>query len=180
MADAGRRITQETFDAAVEENMEEFDMERAEAVADAIKQFEMSGVDLRGIVTSAEGSASHPVLSAAQVVKEFATSEGVSVDAVTAALTELKALCEASRENQSIAGSNFAVAHVQSAASKLTEHPDALQASFHAASALCRRHSTFLLIVRRSRFNQHRREPSEGCFRLSGALARKDPSRCRN
>ena len=44
-----KRISQETFDEAVKENMEDFDMEEEEAVADAIKQFEMQGVDLSNI-----------------------------------------------------------------------------------------------------------------------------------
>lgn len=46
-----RRITQETFDAAVAENIEEFEMEPAEAVEDAIEQFKSQGVDLSNIVT---------------------------------------------------------------------------------------------------------------------------------
>ena len=32
-------ISQETFDAAVQENIEEFDMEEIEAIEDAVKQF---------------------------------------------------------------------------------------------------------------------------------------------
>ncbi|XP_029380969.1 armadillo repeat-containing protein 6 [Echeneis naucrates] len=45
-----RRITQETFDAAVRENMEEFDMDPDEALRDAVEQFESQGVDLSCIV----------------------------------------------------------------------------------------------------------------------------------
>ena len=51
-----RVITQETFDLVVTENMEEFDMERAEAVKDAKEQFEQQGVSLVNIVLSEEGS----------------------------------------------------------------------------------------------------------------------------
>ncbi len=47
-----RVITQETFDAAVKENMEDLEMERKEAVEDAKKQFESQGVDLTNIVIS--------------------------------------------------------------------------------------------------------------------------------
>jgi hypothetical protein len=50
-----KRISQETFEQAVQENMELFEMDRAEAVADAVKQFEMEGVDLSNIVQSVEG-----------------------------------------------------------------------------------------------------------------------------
>ncbi|XP_058478823.1 armadillo repeat-containing protein 6 [Solea solea] len=45
-----RRITQETFDAAVRENMEEFEMEPDEALRDAVEQFESQDVDLSCIV----------------------------------------------------------------------------------------------------------------------------------
>ena len=51
-----RVITQETFDLVVRENMEEFGMERAEAVKDAREQFEQQGVSLVNIVLSEQGS----------------------------------------------------------------------------------------------------------------------------
>lgn len=38
-----RRITQETFDAAVRENMEEFEMDPEEALKEAVEQFESQG-----------------------------------------------------------------------------------------------------------------------------------------
>jgi hypothetical protein len=47
-----KRITQSTFHAAVVENMQEFDMPKDEAVADAIEQFKQQGVDLSGLDTS--------------------------------------------------------------------------------------------------------------------------------
>ncbi|KAM9349443.1 armadillo repeat-containing protein 6 [Symphorus nematophorus] len=47
---AKRRITQETFDAAVRENMEEFEMDPDEALREAVEQFESQGVELSCIV----------------------------------------------------------------------------------------------------------------------------------
>jgi len=44
------RVSQETFDAAVQENIDEFDMEPEEALADAIQQFETQGVNLSNVV----------------------------------------------------------------------------------------------------------------------------------
>lgn len=38
---AKKRITQDTFDEAVRENMDDFDMPREEAIKDAMEQFEM-------------------------------------------------------------------------------------------------------------------------------------------
>lgn len=46
---AKRRITQETFDATVRENMEEFDMEPDEALKEAVEQFESQGNQLKRI-----------------------------------------------------------------------------------------------------------------------------------
>ena len=52
---ATKRITQEAFDEAVRENIDEFEMEREEAIADAVTQFESQGVDL-GTVTRIEAT----------------------------------------------------------------------------------------------------------------------------
>lgn len=50
---ASKRITQETFDAAVRENIEEFEMGTKEAIREAVEQFESQGkmVALRGKTT---------------------------------------------------------------------------------------------------------------------------------
>nr|KAF6309486.1 armadillo repeat containing 6 [Pipistrellus kuhlii] len=50
---ATKRITQETFDAAVRENIEEFDMGPEEAVTEAVEQFESQGVELSNIIKMA-------------------------------------------------------------------------------------------------------------------------------
>ncbi|GBG25083.1 Hypothetical Protein FCC1311_013002 [Hondaea fermentalgiana] len=47
-------ISQDTFDEAVKENMEEFEMTREEAIADAIEQFERQGASLAGVKTAQE------------------------------------------------------------------------------------------------------------------------------
>jgi len=41
MAIKSKRISQETFDETVKENMDDFDMSREDAIADAIEQFKM-------------------------------------------------------------------------------------------------------------------------------------------
>jgi hypothetical protein len=55
-----KRITQETFDAVVTENRDEFGMETEEAIADAIEQFEAQGVDLSNIVTTVPQASEGP------------------------------------------------------------------------------------------------------------------------
>lgn len=63
-----KRISQQTFDEAVAENMATFGQSREEAVADAVAEFESAGVDLSNIVTSADAN-THPVLKALGVLK---------------------------------------------------------------------------------------------------------------
>jgi S-adenosylmethionine:tRNA-ribosyltransferase-isomerase (queuine synthetase) len=46
-----KRITQETFDEVVKENVEEFEMDEKEAIAEAVKQFESQGVSLANVET---------------------------------------------------------------------------------------------------------------------------------
>ncbi|XP_014921057.1 armadillo repeat-containing protein 6 [Acinonyx jubatus] len=74
---ASKRITQETFDAAVRENIEEFDMGPEEAVKEAVEQFESQGVDLSNIVklapkVSADGpqEPTHDILQALDDLQE--------------------------------------------------------------------------------------------------------------
>ena len=51
-----KRISQETFDDVVRENIEDFEMERSEALSEAINQFKSQGVDLSNIdLTGGEG-----------------------------------------------------------------------------------------------------------------------------
>ena len=56
MAELHARISQETFDSAVQENIDEFDMEPEEALADAVSQFETQGVNLSNIVKRVPGA----------------------------------------------------------------------------------------------------------------------------
>ncbi|KAJ6664214.1 hypothetical protein lerEdw1_008432 [Lerista edwardsae] len=55
---AAKRITQETFDEVVQENITEFGMDPEESVNEAIQQFESQGVDLSNIVKIAPSPAS--------------------------------------------------------------------------------------------------------------------------
>ncbi|XP_051554618.1 armadillo repeat-containing protein 6 isoform X1 [Myxocyprinus asiaticus] len=84
---AKRRITQETFDAVVRENIEEFDMEGNEALEEAIQQFESQGVDLSNIVKAVPKVSSeentedqtHEVLQALESLKSAVVSSSTSI-----------------------------------------------------------------------------------------------------
>ena len=85
-----RKITQATFDECVAENVEEFDMEPAEALADAVEQFERQGVDLSGVDTSGsdERRAEREALTAhvallARNAREGGATRGALEDALT-------------------------------------------------------------------------------------------------
>ena len=65
-----RRISQETFDEAVQQNIDDFDLEPDEAVADAVKEFELQNVDLSEIDKSyagPEGRGEHPVVAPTEI-----------------------------------------------------------------------------------------------------------------
>eukprot|EP00884_Botryococcus_braunii_P005371 jgi/Botrbrau1/14835/Bobra.0278s0005.1 len=57
------KLTQETFDAAVQENIDEFGMEPDEAVNSAVQEFQTLGMDLTGIIKTVNGGnvQSHPL-----------------------------------------------------------------------------------------------------------------------
>jgi len=101
---ASRKITQESFDEVVKENMEEFGMSPAEAVEDAVSQFEAQGVDLDGIVKSATDSSESPVVVAVNRLKSSCEDGEGLTDA-------LEALCQLleDRPSRVLAGSHGAV-----------------------------------------------------------------------
>ena len=70
------QISQSTFDEAVLENISTFGMSRAEAVADAVTQFETSGVDLSNLIIDAEleDVRAHPVLRFLDQIHAWNTS----------------------------------------------------------------------------------------------------------
>lgn len=70
-----KKISQETFDDVVKENIEEFDMDAAEALQDAIKQFLKQGVTLTNIDTSG-GVGRQEILDAISELDKVARSGG--------------------------------------------------------------------------------------------------------
>lgn len=80
-----RRVTQETFDEVVKENVEEFEMSQAEALEEAVKQFGSQGVGLVNIDTSGG-------IGRQEMLDEL----GRLAEGGVAALQALQALCDAS------------------------------------------------------------------------------------
>lgn len=100
------RISQDAFDSVVKENMDDFGMELDEALEDAIKTFQMQGVDLKGVITDGSGSASiasHPVVKAIKELQDATSSVEtptgresciLPLESVSRALQELFKLCK--------------------------------------------------------------------------------------
>ncbi|PSC67827.1 magnesium protoporphyrin IX chloroplastic-like [Micractinium conductrix] len=93
-----KRITQETFDAAVQENITEFDMEPEEALSSAVEEFTAQGVNLSNIIKTVEGGnvSAHPAAAAAAALDAAAASGDADAISASAAL-----LGGASRDLQS-------------------------------------------------------------------------------
>ena len=68
------RVSQETFDEAVQENIDTFDMEPEEALKDAISQFESQGVNLSNIVKRAPGASGEDDPMAVQALRMLTMS----------------------------------------------------------------------------------------------------------
>nr|XP_057923235.1 armadillo repeat-containing protein 6 [Doryrhamphus excisus] len=83
---AVRRITQETFDTAVRENIDEFEMDPDEALREAVEQFQSQGVDLSCIVKAVPAVPSedkqqektHEILKALESLRIAKDSAGIT------------------------------------------------------------------------------------------------------
>ena len=79
--DSSKRISQETFDDVVRENIEDFEMEKDEALTEAINQFKSQGVDLSNIDLTG-GAGRKEMEDAMKTLKQMAT-DGVIYDVKT-------------------------------------------------------------------------------------------------
>ena len=143
-------VSQALFDAAVEENVTEFGLDRAAAIAAAIEQFIATGGDITGVVATVEGSTSHPVVAALARVRVAATAAASSIDGSDAsgdplleliqALHEFTTECDAAPEHRSIAASHGAVATVADIVATAAKSCDLLGAGASALRSLALNH----------------------------------------
>eukprot|EP01039_Chlorochromonas_danica_P003784 gene3784-4134_t len=92
-----KRISQETFDEVVKENVEDFDMSPGDALADAINQFQKQGIDLSNVDLTG-GIGRQEVLDALALLKHLTESSSKKEDEeeekeLIGILEELKKLC---------------------------------------------------------------------------------------
>ncbi|XP_019620441.1 PREDICTED: armadillo repeat-containing protein 6-like [Branchiostoma belcheri] len=134
-----KQISQETFDAVVKENMEEFEMEGEEAVQEAVQQFESQGVDLSNIVktlnlgSSPSGGPEHAVLQALSDLSTLLTSDSPDPEKLTSALQTFQEQCKVSFSHRSLAASKDGYKVMFSACTKFNDD----------ANMLCRCIETF-------------------------------------
>ena len=91
MAALYARISQETFDGVVQENIDEFDMEPEEALADAISQFDSQGVNLDNIVKRVPGASAEddpPAIQAVRLLQDTITEASEADEAEDETLEE--------------------------------------------------------------------------------------------
>lgn len=139
---AARRITQETFDAAVQENVEEFEMEPQEALEDAIEQFKSQGVDLSNIVTQLPGDKEeHPVLAPLAALRTAIEAESEEFEGVLEALAALRAACGDDKDNKTVAAANGALDLITTIADSGAGEAPVLMQTFQSMRALVSKHA---------------------------------------
>ena len=126
-----KRISQETFDDAVKENMDDFSMERVEAIADAISQFEMQGIDLSNIVTSTSNFDGGEDPLAAAVARLVAASKLEGAEGASAACAEMDLIYKTLAEGEAVAEGKLMVGNagaIEAALAVLDTHPASSEA----------------------------------------------------
>ncbi|XP_061458057.1 armadillo repeat-containing protein 6 isoform X4 [Rhineura floridana] len=138
---AAKRITQETFDDVVQENISEFGMDPEEAVSEAVQQFESQGVDLSNIVKMAPNSTSengqekqHAILQTLDSLqKAVVDADSHEVDELLVSFAEQ---CRQELAIRYLAGQKGAYPAILAACQLALEDRWSLLRALHALSAL--------------------------------------------
>ncbi|XP_064184708.1 armadillo repeat-containing protein 6 [Anguilla rostrata] len=136
---ATRRITQETFDAVVKENIDEFEMGPDEALNEAVQQFESQGVDLSNIVKEVPTAATdetkdeqtHEVLQALEALQSSASSSSAGGH-----LERFTEQCKKGFAQRHLAAQKDAYPTILSCCERAGEDREALLAALSALAAL--------------------------------------------
>jgi hypothetical protein len=136
-----KRITQETFDDVVRENIEEFEMEEAEAYADAVSQFQSQQVDLSNVDVKPRVAGEEPPLTKLiKAIDGAMDAEGNVADAevLVSNIKAITVLFEEEESNRTQAGCNGGV----EALFDCVNQKDAviMPPALHALRVLCRNH----------------------------------------
>ncbi|KAG9486475.1 hypothetical protein GDO78_006707 [Eleutherodactylus coqui] len=134
-------ISQETFDAVVQENIAEFDMEPEEALNEAIQQFESQGVDLTNIIKAVrkqneecEAAPSHDILLTLESLRK--AIETNSVSSLSELLLQFGDQCKQSMAHRYLAGQKAAYPVVLEAWKQCEGDRETLLNALYAMSSL--------------------------------------------
>ncbi|XP_019393880.1 PREDICTED: armadillo repeat-containing protein 6 [Crocodylus porosus] len=138
---ASKRVTQETFDEVVQENIIEFDMDPEQAVREAVEQFESQGVDLSTIVKAAPRPASengegqkHEILQTLDLLRKSIADSELSVAGEH--LASLSKQCKMQLASRYLAGQKGAYPVVLSACRLASRDESTMLQALQALSAL--------------------------------------------
>ncbi|CAL8281585.1 unnamed protein product [Lota lota] len=143
---ASRRITQETFDAVVRENIDDFEMDDDDALRDAVEQFDSQGVDLSCIVKAVpitsednqgDQTQAHEVLQALDALKNSGDVTSISADSeIICDLKRFTEQCSVGFAQRYLAAQKDAYPTILSCCKKSLEEKESVTASLSALSAL--------------------------------------------
>ncbi|KAE8632621.1 hypothetical protein XENTR_v10001603 [Xenopus tropicalis] len=134
-------VTQETFDAIVQENMTEFEMDPEEALNEAIQQFESQGVDLTNIVKAVkkpcdenEVASNHDILQTLESLRKSVQSSSVSE--ISELLIKFGDQCKQGLAHRYLAGQKSAYSVILETWRLSEDDREALLNALYAMSAL--------------------------------------------
>lgn len=138
---ACRWVTQETFDAIVQENIAEFEMDPEEALNDTIQQLESQGVDLTNVIKAVqkpcgenETAPNHDILQTLASLRESVESSSLSM--VSELLIKFGDQCKEGMAHRYLAGQKSAYPVVLSAWKLAAGDREALLNALYAMSCL--------------------------------------------
>ena len=128
-----KRISQQTFDDAVQENVNEFDQTVDEALADAIKQFKDQGIILDNIDISG-GIGMNELNTSINTIKDYSTDNtNMTIDQIISSLEQLRLLSHLKHEymtrNKSIIINNGCLSYLYKILDKNNESAVTLSTS---------------------------------------------------
>ncbi|XP_071964906.1 armadillo repeat-containing protein 6-like [Antedon mediterranea] len=138
-----KRITQETFDAVVKENIEEFGMEGQEAVDDVIKQFESQGVNLANIVTTlylqkeSGDNTSHRILESINKIAKIVDGGDYIDEELTESIKIFREECDIDLAHRVLAAANNAFPVLFSLCERFVDDESSLKEVLEALLCLC-------------------------------------------
>lgn len=133
-----KRISQETFDSVVLENVDEFCMSKEEALEDALKQFRSQGVSLLNIDVTG-GIGREEVMNAISVIKDETSGQDEKVSALQELYGYCDESCELHSRNLNLVCSNGAMYAMICYLSRESTN-ELLKASLATLCLVCKRH----------------------------------------